>query len=77
MEGELDVISSFQAGIPNVVAIKGSALTEGHVRLLRRFTDRLTFALDSDMAGDAAARRGIEVADQCRDGYESRHYAVR
>jgi DNA primase len=63
MEGELDVISSFQAGIPNVVAIKGSALTEGHVRLLRRFTDRLTFALDSDMAGDAAARRGIEVAD--------------
>jgi DNA primase len=63
MEGELDVISSFQAGIPNVVAIKGSALTEGHVRLLRRFTDRLTFALDSDMAGDAAARRCIEVAD--------------
>jgi DNA primase len=63
MEGELDVISSFQAGIPNVVAIKGSALTEGHVRLLRRFTERLTFALDSDMAGDAAARRGIEVAD--------------
>lgn len=63
MEGELDVISSFQAGIPNVVAIKGSALTEGHVRLLRRFTERLTFALDSDMAGDAAARRGIEIAD--------------
>jgi DNA primase len=63
MEGELDVISSFQAGIPNVVAIKGSALTEGHVRLLRRFTDRITFALDSDMAGDAAARRGIQVAD--------------
>jgi len=63
MEGELDVISSFQAGVPNVVAIKGSALTEGHVRLLRRFTERLTFALDSDMAGDAAARRGIEIAD--------------
>jgi DNA primase len=63
MEGELDVISSFQAGIPNAVAIKGSALTEGHVRLIRRFTDRLTFALDSDLAGDAAARRGIEVAD--------------
>ncbi len=63
MEGELDVISSFQAGIGNVVAIKGSALTEGHVRLLKRFTERLTFALDSDMAGDAAARRGIEIAD--------------
>lgn len=64
MEGELDVISSFQAGIGNVVAIKGSALTEGHVRLLKRFTERLVFALDSDMAGDAAARRGIEIADQ-------------
>lgn len=63
MEGELDVISSFQAGIPNVVAIKGTALTEGHVRLLRRFTERIAFALDSDMAGDAAARRGIEIAD--------------
>lgn len=63
MEGELDVISSFQAGITNVVAIKGTTLTEGHVRLLRRFTDRLAFALDSDMAGDAAARRGIEIAD--------------
>jgi DNA primase len=63
MEGELDVISSFQAGIPNVVAIKGSALTEGHVRLVRRFTERIVFALDSDMAGDAAARRGIEIAD--------------
>ncbi len=64
MEGELDVISSFQAGIGNAVAIKGSALTEGHVRLLKRFTERVVFALDSDMAGDAAARRGIELADQ-------------
>jgi DNA primase len=63
MEGELDVISSFQEGISNVVAIKGTALTEGHVRLLRRFTDRLAFALDGDMAGDAASRRGIEIAD--------------
>ncbi|MDO8451729.1 MAG: DNA primase [bacterium] len=64
MEGELDVITSFQAGVSNVVGIKGSALTEGHVQLLRRFTDRLTFALDSDIAGDAAARRGIEVAEK-------------
>lgn len=63
MEGELDVISSFQAGIANVVAIKGSALTEGHVNLLKRFTERVIFALDSDLAGDAASRRGIEIAD--------------
>lgn len=64
MEGEFDVISSFQAGIPNVVAIKGSALTEGHVNLLRRFAERIIFALDSDVAGDAASRRGIEIADR-------------
>ncbi|KKR86348.1 DNA primase [Candidatus Gottesmanbacteria bacterium RIFCSPLOWO2_01_FULL_46_21] len=64
MEGEFDVISSFQAGISNVVAIKGSALTEGHVNLLKRFTERVIFALDSDVAGDAASRRGIEIADR-------------
>ena len=64
MEGELDVISSFQEGIGNVVAIKGSALTEGHVNLLKRYTEKLAFALDSDLAGDAAARRGIEIADR-------------
>ena len=64
MEGELDVISSFQEGISNVVAIKGSAVTEDHVRLLRRFAERLVFALDSDLAGDAAARRGIEIAEK-------------
>lgn len=63
MEGELDVISSFQIGISNVVAIKGSAMTEDHARLLRRYCERLVFALDSDVAGDAAARRGIEIAD--------------
>ncbi len=70
MEGELDVISSFQAGIPNVVAIKGSAVTEDHARLLKRFTDRLVFALDSDMAGDAAARRGIDIAE--KNGFDMR-----
>jgi DNA primase len=62
MEGEIDVISSFQVGVSNVVAIKGSALTEGHVHLLKRYTERVIFALDSDLAGDKAARRGIDVA---------------
>ncbi|MBI3577016.1 DNA primase [Candidatus Gottesmanbacteria bacterium] len=64
VEGEFDVISSFQAGIGNVVAIKGSALTEGHVNLLKRFAEKVVFALDSDLAGDAAARRGIAIADK-------------
>ena len=61
-EGELDVISPFQRGVKNVVAIKGSALTDAHVRLLGRFTKKLTLALDSDFAGNTAAKRGIEIA---------------
>lgn len=63
VEGELDAISSYQAGIKNVVAIKGSALTDDQVRLLSRFAEKFVLALDSDMAGDAAARRGISVAE--------------
>jgi len=64
VEGELDAISSFQIGIKNVVAIKGSALTEAQVKLLKRFTDNLVLALDADIAGDQAVRRGIEIADK-------------
>lgn len=64
VEGEIDTIASFQAGVQNVVAIKGSALTEGQVKLLRRYTENIALALDVDSAGDAAVRRGIEIADQ-------------
>ncbi len=63
VEGELDVISSYQAGIKNIVAIKGSSLTEDQVRLLSRFAEKFILALDSDLAGDAAARRGISIAE--------------
>ena len=63
VEGELDAISSFQTGVKNVVAIKGSALTPNQVQLLGRFTENISLALDRDIAGDQAARRGIEVAD--------------
>lgn len=63
VEGEFDMMSSFQAGVTNIVAIKGSALTEGHVLLLKRYTETLILALDSDIAGNEAAQRGIEIAD--------------
>ncbi|MFI5241223.1 MAG: DNA primase [Microgenomates group bacterium] len=62
VEGELDAISSYQSGIKNVVAIKGSALTEEQVRLLSRFSQKFILALDADLAGDAASRRGITIA---------------
>jgi DNA primase len=62
VEGELDMISSYQAGIGNVVAIKGSALTEDQIRLLGRFCQKIVLCLDSDFAGDEAAKRGAILA---------------
>lgn len=64
VEGEIDAIASWQAGVRNVVAIKGSALTEDQVRLILRFCPKVVLALDSDFAGDQAARRGIEIAQK-------------
>ncbi len=63
VEGEFDFLASFQHGVANVVAIKGSALTEGQILLLKRFTENLSLALDADFAGNEAAKRGIEAAD--------------
>ncbi len=68
VEGELDMISSWQAGVNNVVAIKGSALTQEQVKLLSRYTQSIVLALDSDIAGDKAARRGIQIAE--KEGFE-------
>lgn len=62
VEGEFDMISPYQVGIKNIVAIKGSALTEEQIRLLSRYVEELVLALDADSAGDAAARRGIQLA---------------
>ena len=64
VEGEIDMIASWQAGVKNVVAIKGSALTEKQVELLSRICDTIILGLDADLAGDKAARRGIEIAQK-------------
>jgi DNA primase len=57
------MISPFQAGIKNIVAIKGTAFTEQQLQLLRRYTDTLILSLDSDFAGSNASRKSIELAD--------------
>lgn len=62
VEGELDMISSYQAGVRNVIAIKGSALTESQIRLIGRFAKKIVLCLDSDFAGDEAAKRGAILA---------------
>ena len=64
VEGEIDCIASYQAGVKNVVAIKGSALTDRQAEILRRICDTVVLALDTDIAGDAAARRGVEIAEK-------------
>lgn len=60
VEGQMDVISLHQAGITNVVGISGTALTESHIRLIRRLTDQVYLCLDRDSAGKQAIFRSIE-----------------
>lgn len=64
VEGEMDVILSHQVDIKNVVASKGTGLTEGQINLLKKYCDNLTLCFDKDIAGDLASRRGIEMADK-------------
>jgi DNA primase len=70
VEGELDMISSYTSGIKNVIAIKGSALTEDQIRLIGRFAKKIVLCLDSDFAGDEAAKRGAILAENL--GFEVR-----
>ncbi|NMC36680.1 DNA primase, partial [Candidatus Beckwithbacteria bacterium] len=62
VEGELDVLASLRANIGYTVAVKGSALTDQQVKLLNRYCQTITLALDADSAGVAAAKRAITVA---------------
>lgn len=63
VEGEFDVISPYQQGIENIVAIKGSAVTREQLIFLKRYTSRVTLTLDADNTGEDAIRRGIEDAE--------------
>ena len=61
VEGYTDVISMHQAGIENVVASSGTALTHGQIRMLHRFSKNITVLYDGDAAGVKAALRGIDL----------------
>ena len=61
VEGYLDVLSMHQLGITNVVASSGTALTDGQIRLIGRFTKNVTIMYDGDEAGQKAALRGIDM----------------
>ncbi len=64
VEGEFDMITPFQHGISNIVAIKGAAFTEEQLGVLKRYTKRITLALDMDDAGVEAMKRGIRSAER-------------
>ena len=61
VEGYADVISMYQAGFKNVIASSGTALTEGHIHAIRRFTSNVTEMFDGDAAGVKAAIRGVDM----------------
>lgn len=64
VEGEFDAISLFKEGIKNVVAVKGTALTDSQVALLSRFTPKVTLCLDKDNAGFEAIKRSLAVIEK-------------
>ncbi len=66
VEGNLDVVSSHQIGVANVVGAAGTALTEFHLKELQRFTGDIRIAFDNDRAGQQAALRTIPLAQKLK-----------
>lgn len=64
VEGEFDLISPYQAGIKNIVAIKGTAFTPDQAKLINRYAEKAIFALDADAAGSEAVRRSSGIAEK-------------
>jgi DNA primase len=61
VEGYTDVVMAHQYGATNVVSVLGTAMTEQHVQVLRRFADRIVLLFDADTAGDLAVNRAVEL----------------
>jgi len=64
VEGNMDVISSHQAGVQEAVATSGTAMTENHLKILARLTSDIRLAYDGDAAGVAATERAILMASK-------------
>ncbi len=67
-EGQIDVISSHKEGVENVVAPLGTSLTEQQLKILKRYCDTIYFSFDSDLAGEKALLRSLELAH--KTGFE-------
>ncbi len=64
MEGEFDVMSSYQSGVGNVIALKGTAFTKSQAKLLKRFCSKVILCLDTDNAGKDAVQRSVPVLEE-------------
>jgi len=64
VEGQMDCISSYAAGITETVAVGGTALTEDQVEMLARLADKIYLSLDADEAGNAAMKRSVGLAEK-------------
>ena len=62
VEGNMDVIACHQAGFKNVVATSGTAVTEDQLKILNRYTADIAFCFDSDVAGEAAMKKAVQLA---------------
>ncbi len=63
-EGQIDILMSHQAGVKNSIAASGTALTPDHLRIIKRYTDNLLLAFDTDMAGEEATKKSIGLAQR-------------
>lgn len=61
VEGYMDVIGMWQSGMKNVVASSGTALTDGQIAMIHRFTDNISLIYDGDAAGIKASLRGVDM----------------
>ena len=61
VEGYFDFLALYSAGVKNVVASLGTSFTESHVNLIKRYTDNVVMAYDSDTAGQKASLRALEI----------------
>ena len=68
VEGQMDAVMSHQAGVANVAAVSGTALTVEHLRLIKRLTEKIIMAFDKDEAGARASSKGIDMA--LAEGFE-------
>jgi DNA primase len=62
VEGNVDCIMSHQSGVKNCIAVSGTALTNFHLGIIKRYSSNLVLAFDMDLAGNSATKKGIDMA---------------